>query len=67
MFQKLNPDDAFSLVIFHTEARTVIRSDLVKNMDKEDVKGMIYQKFESGGTTIRAGFEESLTNIKAVC
>ena len=55
-FNKLGPEDIFSMVVFHNSSRTVIQSDFVKNMKKEDVKSAIYQKFESGGTTLREGF-----------
>ena len=33
-FEKLLPEDVFSLVVFHEEARTVIKSDFVKSMNK---------------------------------
>lgn len=52
-FEKLNENDIFSLVVFHTTARTVIESDFVSKMNKEDVRSKIYQNFESGGTTIK--------------
>lgn len=55
-FEKLTSDDVFSLVVFHTTARTIIKSDYVRNMDKEEVRKAIYQQFESGGTTLKAGF-----------
>ena len=62
-FNKLNPEDAFSMVVFHNTSRTVIKSDLVKNFNPDEVKELIFQKFESGGTTIRTGFDEALKNI----
>ena len=45
LYKKLNPDDIFSLVVFHNQARTVLKSELVKNLDSDGVKEMIYQKF----------------------
>lgn len=64
MFNKLEGEDIFSFVVFHTNSRTIIPSEKVKNLDKEIVRESIYQNFESGGTTIRAGFNEALINIK---
>lgn len=66
LYKKLNPDDIFSLVVFHNQARTVLKSEFVKNLDSDGVKEMIYQKFESGGTTIRNGFDEAVKNIKNI-
>lgn len=51
------------MVVFHNTSRTVIKSDLVKNFNPDEVKELIFQKFESGGTTIRTGFDEALKNI----
>lgn len=64
MFNKLEPEDIFSFVVFHNDSRTVISSEKVKNLDKDIVRQNIYQKFESGGTTIRAGFNEAVKNIE---
>lgn len=65
-YQKLNPDDIFSFIVFHNESRTVIKSEFVKNLDSETVKEFIYQKFESGGTTIKTGFNEAVKNITEI-
>lgn len=63
MFEKLQPNDIFSLVVFHTSARTVIPSSFVKDLSFYNVKEMVNTKFESGGTTISTGFAESLKSI----
>lgn len=34
MFNKLEPEDIFSFVVFHNNSRTVIPSEKVKNLDK---------------------------------
>ena len=33
-------------------------------MNPEEVKAAIYQKFESGGTTLREGFNQALKNMR---
>lgn len=55
-FERLKDNDVFSLVVFHQTARTVIESNFVSKMNKDEVRQAIYQNFESGGTTIRNGF-----------
>lgn len=62
-FEKLRENDIFSLVVFHTQAWTVIESNFVSKLDKEEVRKSIYQHFQSGGTTIRNGFNEAIKQI----
>lgn len=32
LYKKLNPDDIFTMIVFHTQARTVIKSEFVKKL-----------------------------------
>lgn len=66
LFQKLKPEDAFSLVIFHDAARTIIPSAFKKDLNLETVRQLVNSKFQSGGTTISCGFKESFTNMQAI-
>jgi hypothetical protein len=53
----------FGLVTFHTSAKTIIESTFVKDLDKDVVTQLVNNKFGSGGTTISAGFKESMDNL----
>ena len=57
LYKKLNPDDIFSMVVFHTQARTVLKREFKKKLSDEAIQELIFQSFESGGTTIRCGFD----------
>jgi hypothetical protein len=46
-------NDVFSLVIFHTQASTIIKSTFKKNLSPETFQSTINKQFESGGTTIK--------------
>lgn len=45
LFDKLNAEDVFSLVTFHTEAKTIISSNFVKNLNRSQVADLVNQKF----------------------
>jgi uncharacterized protein YegL len=63
LYDKLKGDDVFTLVTFHTSAQTIIESSFVKDLDRKNVERLVYGQFESGGTTVAAGFEEAQKNI----
>ena len=63
LFDKLKGDDVFSLVTFHTSAKTIIESSFVKDFDRAAVETLVNSKFESGGTTVATGFNEAKKNI----
>lgn len=63
LFSKLKPDDVFGLITFHTTAKTIIQSSFVRDLDRDIVTQLVNSKFESGGTTISAGFKEAMDNI----
>jgi len=44
-FEKLRENDIFSLVVFHTQARTIIESSHVHKLNRDEVKQQIYQNF----------------------
>jgi len=58
-FKKLNAQDVFSLVTFSDDARTLIPSTFVSDLDKEAVFAIIDQEFKMGGTVLKAGFLEA--------
>lgn len=45
LFDKLNAEDVFSLVTFHTKAKTIISSNFVKKLSRNKVADLINQKF----------------------
>ncbi len=53
LYEKLQDNDVFSLVIFHTQALTIIKSTFKKNLSPETFQSTINKQFESGGTTIK--------------
>jgi hypothetical protein len=45
LFNKLKDDDVFTFVIFHTKARTVIKSTFKKNLNADLVHQQIFASF----------------------
>jgi hypothetical protein len=41
LYEKLQDNDVFSLVIFHTKASTIIKSTFIKNLSLENFQSMI--------------------------
>ena len=64
-YNKLQPEDIFSLITFNNYAQTIIPSQFVRNLNANYVKNKIYSSFESGGTTIKEGFNEAMKNLQS--
>lgn len=60
---KLRDDDAFGLVEFKEQSKTLIPCDLKKNLDLPTVFAIIDGLAAGGGTVLSTGFNEASRNL----
>lgn len=64
LFKKLKPNDVFSLVTFTDQAKTLIPSEYVSNLEEATVHAIVDREFQMNGTVMKTGFAEAEKNFR---
>lgn len=62
---KMRSNDAFGLVVFNNQAKTLIPLQRVAAINIEAVSAKLKEVHAGGGTTLITGFQESLNEMKS--